>query len=237
MEPPDGSDAASAGCRAASPAPNAHGHGHSHRPGGHQQVLSRKVERHLVLAFQLRHIHHRAVHEAAQEIGERGQRHPGDFEVEGANGPHGHMGVSGWAARNRHALRVVGPSAQAHLILSRANHQAAGRRRSVGGSIGIGRGFLELRPVLPHHQGVDRMLLAFAMHLELKPLREQRLQHLRNLLFEAPSGSLATTSNLSADIQSGPWIWYGFTPYAMRIKSASDRLPISTLAASTFMPR
>jgi hypothetical protein len=47
-----------------------------------------------------------------------------------------------------------------------------------------------INTVLAHHDGIDRQRLLFAMNRQLKPLRQQRLQHLRNIFLLRAFGEL-----------------------------------------------
>ncbi len=114
------------------------------------------------------------------------KRHLGQFQVNGSI-RHGESRGPGLpAALHRAAAFAI--RNDFHLALIRAERESAGR---IGkGNIRLRRGLRQLGTVLAHDQGVDRQILLVAMDGQFESLRQQRLEHFRNLVLRHAFGDL-----------------------------------------------
>jgi len=117
-------------------------------------------------------------------------------------GPMDMCAVPIWPARDRH-LGVLTSPADAHIGAPRARRRRQAHRRRV-------RTLSAWARSSPPPARTPRVL-ALAMHGKLKPFRHSACSISGTCSRVAPSGILASTSNRSDAIQSGPETWYGFT--------------------------
>ena len=152
--------------------------------------LRREFERQIVSPLELRHVHHRALDEAPDRIGQCLHGELPGFEL-----------VVG--EREVGAAAVVDRGAAAP-----AGGRDVDRALAAFGALGfrIERRLFQLQPTLADHHGIDRKLLGSAVHFDLEPILQQGLQHRPGTARARPSGSLAWISNRSDAIQSGPVI-------------------------------
>ncbi len=157
----------------------------------------------LVLAFQLRQVHHQPVHVLRQHMTAKYfHRHTIAFHPPRAVLATLHSHGSGFLVVDHHSTvglfhrDLVVSAAERHLAFCGCRFGGCGivRRasRSHWGSRGrrIGSRFFELRPTFPHYQRIDGRISLFMMQRQFEPLGQQRLHHFRHLVFIRAFGHL-----------------------------------------------